>query len=409
MSRDAYELAALTARYIFAALMLWIVWRACRGVVVDSRRAARLRRLSPMTGLCGEMVVLVGDERARRGMRYPVIREGTIGSSRGADIRIRHSSVRRRHAYFQLFEDGLHLRGHAGARLRDGGGRPVSEMVLMDGDAVSIGSIKLLLVLSVPEEVRGRRREVPRSEGDWDDPFDVPMDERWSGEPRRNRVSETAYRPSETASHAPYDGTTYRPVNHPGDTAPRPSYGEPLHRPAEHPSESAPRAPYGETTYRPANRPSESASRTPYGETTYRPAERSGESASRTPYGETSHRPANRPSETASRVPYDGTTTYRPAERANGTVPRSPYDGKTTYRPTEHSSEPPTRPPFGETISPRAAEQPEMFDGEDYFHDGDWSDFEFEDQGSLDSWDEPDAALYGGSRSKRGAHRDDSL
>lgn len=67
--------------YVFAALMLWIVWRAGRGAAVDSRRAARLRRLSPMTGLCGEMVVLEGDERARRGMRYPVIREGTLGSA----------------------------------------------------------------------------------------------------------------------------------------------------------------------------------------------------------------------------------------------------------------------------------------------------------------------------------------
>ena len=116
MSQSVYELIALAARYVFAGLMLLIVARAWRITIVDSRRAATLRRMSPQTGLSGELVVLEGDEKARRGMRYPVIREGMIGSSRRADIRIRHSSVRRRHAWFQLTPEGLSLRAHAGAR-----------------------------------------------------------------------------------------------------------------------------------------------------------------------------------------------------------------------------------------------------------------------------------------------------
>ena len=134
MSQEAYELAALTMRYVFTALMLMIVWRACRGALIDSRRAAKLRQLSPMTGVCGELVALEADERLRRGMRFPVIREGAIGSARRSDVRIRQSSVRRRHAFFQLADDGLHVRSHAGARLRDGGGRLVRELVLTDGD-----------------------------------------------------------------------------------------------------------------------------------------------------------------------------------------------------------------------------------------------------------------------------------
>ena len=152
MGRETYELIALAMRYVFIALMLWIVWRACRGALVDARRAAKLRRLSPMTGLSGEMVVLEGDERAKRGMRYPVIREGVIGSSRRADIRIRHSSVRGRHAYFELTEKGLWLRGHAGARLIDGAGRAVKELTLADGDSMRVGRVRLLLVLSLPED-----------------------------------------------------------------------------------------------------------------------------------------------------------------------------------------------------------------------------------------------------------------
>lgn len=148
MSTDAFELAALTARYVFAGLMLLIVLRAARLTAVDSRRAAKLRRLSPMTGLSGELVVLEGDGNARRGMRYPVIREGMIGSSRRADIRIRHGSVRRRHAYFQLTAQGLRVRDHAGARLYDRHGEPARELLLGDGGEFVLGRIRLLLVLS---------------------------------------------------------------------------------------------------------------------------------------------------------------------------------------------------------------------------------------------------------------------
>ncbi len=171
MSQDIYELLALGARYVFAALMVLIVLRAWRITLVDSRRADTLRRMSPQTGLSGELVVLEGSEKARRGMRYPVIREGMIGSSRRADIRIRHSSVRRRHAYFQLAEEGLSLRSHAGASLRDGEDQPARALLLGDGDEFSVGNVRLLLVLTAAPEPTHRRHErrgaVP--EDDYDD------------------------------------------------------------------------------------------------------------------------------------------------------------------------------------------------------------------------------------------------
>jgi len=151
MSADAYELLALTARYVFAALMVLIVLRAARGALVDSRRAAKLRRLSPMTGISGELVVLDPLPRLPRGMRFPVIREGMIGSSRRADVRIRHASVRRRHALFQLTEAGLHIRTHASSRIRDAVGNPARELTLLDGDTFTLGGVRLLLVLSVPD------------------------------------------------------------------------------------------------------------------------------------------------------------------------------------------------------------------------------------------------------------------
>ena len=53
VSDGLYEILALAARYFFAGLFLLIVLRAWRVTVRDSRRARKLRRLSPQTGLSG--------------------------------------------------------------------------------------------------------------------------------------------------------------------------------------------------------------------------------------------------------------------------------------------------------------------------------------------------------------------
>ena len=179
MSQNVYELIALAARYCFAALMVLIVLRAWRLTIVDSRRAQTLRRLSPETGLSGELIVMEGDQQARRGMRYPVIREGMIGSARRADIRIRHSSVRRRHAWFQLTDEGLSIRAHAGALMRDRRGKPVKEIVLKDGGVISIGRVRLMLVLTDSTAAAEPRRE--------DDYFETDPDRLFQTQPVLNR------------------------------------------------------------------------------------------------------------------------------------------------------------------------------------------------------------------------------
>ena len=69
MSANAYEILALLMRYVFAALMVVIVLRAWRLSMVDSARSRKLRRLSPETGVIGEMLVVDGGEKARPGMR----------------------------------------------------------------------------------------------------------------------------------------------------------------------------------------------------------------------------------------------------------------------------------------------------------------------------------------------------
>ena len=156
MSQGIYEIVALGARYLFTALMALIVARAWRNTIIDSRRAQTLRRLSPETGISGELLVMEGSEQARRGMKYPLIREGLVGSARRADVRIRHSSVRRRHAWFQLTDAGLKLTSHAGAPLRDRHGRPAGSLLLKDGDLFTVGHVRLMLVLSDSDHAAAR-------------------------------------------------------------------------------------------------------------------------------------------------------------------------------------------------------------------------------------------------------------
>ena len=178
MSQNLYELIALGARYVFAALMVLIVLRAWRITIVDSRRAATLRRVSPQTGISGELIVLDGEGKARRGMKYPVIREGMIGSSRRADIRIRHPSIRGRHAWFQLTEDGLSVHARTGAPMQDGDGMPARSLVLPDGGLFALGDIDLLLVLTAAPEPASRGRDDGGDYDVFDD--DYPRDARES-------------------------------------------------------------------------------------------------------------------------------------------------------------------------------------------------------------------------------------
>lgn len=151
--------------------MLLIVARAWKITIVDSRRAASLRRLSPETGVCGEFLVVRGHGRSKDGMRYPVIREGLIGSSRKADIRLRSSSVRRTHAFFELTSKGLRLRAQGSARLFNARGNARRELLLGDGSRITIGQVELLLILT---EAVGAPTE-PQDEGLFDVPDDSPM------------------------------------------------------------------------------------------------------------------------------------------------------------------------------------------------------------------------------------------
>lgn len=142
-----YELAALIARYWFALLIVLIVIRAWRMTIVDNRRAKTLRSIAVSTGQLGELVVTKGAGKARRGMKYPILQEGMIGSSSRADIRIRANGVYKRHAHFRLQPDGLMLTSIGGAPLAFSDGNKGKRLLATDGDSLVFGDVTLLCVL----------------------------------------------------------------------------------------------------------------------------------------------------------------------------------------------------------------------------------------------------------------------
>lgn len=148
MRAELYELIAMAMRYFFCALMLLIMLRAWRITVTDARKASRLRRMSPQTGICGEFLVIRGEGKVREGMRWPVIREGLIGSAGRADVRLKSTSVRRGHAFFEHTQHGLRLRCCPGARMYNGRGEIRHTLLLGDGSHVTLGKIELMLILS---------------------------------------------------------------------------------------------------------------------------------------------------------------------------------------------------------------------------------------------------------------------
>ena len=103
VSSEAYEILALFMRYVFVFIGGLIVWRSFRWLLKDHRAYRREMKSLPDAGLVGEMVNL------RTEKAYPLPREGTIGSSRECDIRVKGSGVERRHARFE-FVDGKGLK-----------------------------------------------------------------------------------------------------------------------------------------------------------------------------------------------------------------------------------------------------------------------------------------------------------
>lgn len=154
MSSDTYELLALAARYWFVALAVIVVFRAWRCTVLDNRHAKVLRDWTPDTGCVGELIVISGGGRARKGARFPVPKEGLVGSGRRADVRVVQGSVWKRHARLDERQGGILLTAVKGAPMALEDGELSRQIFLRDGDRFYLGTVLMTLVLydAQPEE-----------------------------------------------------------------------------------------------------------------------------------------------------------------------------------------------------------------------------------------------------------------
>ncbi len=149
MGQELYTIVAMAARYWFCVLMVIIAFRAWRITVVDNRRAALLRAWSPQTGCIGEFVINPG--KTKKQVSVPVPREGVLGSSKRADVYVPGKDLERFHATLEQREGGLLVAPRGKAKLTLNGSIEGPQLYMRDGDTLTIGKTKLLLVVFDPE------------------------------------------------------------------------------------------------------------------------------------------------------------------------------------------------------------------------------------------------------------------
>jgi hypothetical protein len=187
VSGSAYEIAALTMRFWFAALMVFLLWRIVRAVLRDYASQRTVRKAD--AGYSLGMLEVVGPEWDDRGKPHPLYgrrfalkRENRIGRARGADIRVNHGKIAPYQA--SIFQKGNRvllsdLGGKSGVFLN--GERIAEDTPLIDGDEIAVGDVEF--VLHLMSATQGRRAsEFPRQRRESQDDesmevLDPPMDD----------------------------------------------------------------------------------------------------------------------------------------------------------------------------------------------------------------------------------------
>lgn len=158
MSSDAYEILALSMRYVFVLLLLLIVIRAYLWLLRDHRAHQKEKRSLPDAGLVGEIVL------TDSGKAYPLPREGTIGSSRASDIYVKRPGVRRLHATLRFVDGkGVSVVPHMHAHVELDGEPVGANAYALHGSTLYVADcplrIRLFAGLNVPRLARYAREE----------------------------------------------------------------------------------------------------------------------------------------------------------------------------------------------------------------------------------------------------------
>ena len=210
MSQNAYEIAALTMRYWFAALMVYIVIRLVQSVWRDYA-AQRVQKRKALTGSLGMLEVVEPQTDARGkanklyGQRFALKRENQLGSSGKCDIRLQGRGVSAVHA--TIFQKGNRvLLSDYGSRRGTwlNGERIRQEEPLFDGDEIALGEVVLLLHIrgGAGERPRPAPQEAPpdgpgeRGPGEYQpDSFYLPDEYEYPAGGRQDSCQEDEYQP----------------------------------------------------------------------------------------------------------------------------------------------------------------------------------------------------------------------
>ena len=151
MYESAYDIVAMAMRYVFLALILYILFRLVQRSVSEYRAVQQIkqkvRAVSP-----GYLEVT--QPESLRGEKYPLGRENTIGRAKRCDISVPLDSLAPVHAFLFEKKDGLYLAdygSHAGVLLN---GERVGrkDELLYTGDSLQMGELALILHLAGEEE-----------------------------------------------------------------------------------------------------------------------------------------------------------------------------------------------------------------------------------------------------------------
>lgn len=152
MPAAAYELLSMLMRYVFVALCGLILFCAWRQMRKDARAHRKEMKKLPDAGRVGEVVDL------ETGKRFPLTREGSIGSAGECDIVLRRRGVRRRHALFEFVEGkGLCIKPFIGRKVLMEGVPIKGTAYALHGTKVTLSKanicIRLFAGLNVPHPV----------------------------------------------------------------------------------------------------------------------------------------------------------------------------------------------------------------------------------------------------------------
>ncbi len=144
MQQAAYQVLIYAARYWFAALAAFIVFRAAVNSYREYKIIRDIRKSIAEAEFLAALTLLGGaDEKIEAGARFPFLREAVVGSGSGCEVRLRQKGVMRRHAKL-IAEDGcVRVKPVRGAAISVDGKAVKGEALAFDGSEIAVGPLRL--------------------------------------------------------------------------------------------------------------------------------------------------------------------------------------------------------------------------------------------------------------------------